>query len=126
MARILIVDDDADMRAMLQDTLRNAGYEVVSAADGKEALKLHRKEAADLVITDLFMPNKDGFETINDLRKESPRTLLIAICGRPPAMQLLPLAQRLGAADVLQKPFAADDLLKAVRRVLSAESPTPS
>lgn len=126
MARILIVDDDSDMRAVLQDTLKNAGYEVVSAADGKEALRQHRKQAADLVITDLFMPNKDGFETLSELRKESPQTPLIAMCGRPPAVQLLPLAQRLGAADVLQKPFAVDDLLKAVRRLLEPQSQAAS
>src|SRR2546430_2478635 len=100
------------MRTMLEGTLQNAGYEVVSAPDGKEALKRFRAQAADLVITDLFMPNKYGFEMISELRKEFPKTSLIAMCGRPPAVQLLPLAQRLGAAEVLQKPFAADDLLK--------------
>lgn len=106
---------------MLEETLREAGYEVVSAADGRGALKQYREQPADLVITDVFMPYKDGFETIIDLRKDFPDARVIALTGRPPTAHLLPVAKRLGAVEVLQKPFAVEDLLTLIRRVLGAE-----
>ena len=119
MPRILVVDDDPDMRAMLQQTLQNAGHEVFSAADGREALKQNRLTAADLALVDIFMPNKDGFETIAQFRKEFPKVGLIAMSGRPPEAHVLTVAQRLGAIEVLQKPFVADEVLTAVAKVLA-------
>jgi len=120
-ARILIVDDEPDMRALLEETLVGAGYEVVSAVDGRQALKEYRDKAADLVIMDVFMPNKDGFETIIDLRKDFPDALIIAVTGRPPMAHVLPVAKRLGAVEVLQKPFEPKDLLATVHRVLKRD-----
>lgn len=118
MPRILIVDDEPDMLAMMDDTLQMAGYEVVQAHEGRQALELYREKPTDLVITDVFMPAKDGFETIIELRKEFPDSLILAITGRPPGAHVLPVAKRLGAVEVLQKPFSPEDLLAVVNRVL--------
>ena len=118
MARILVIDDDPDMRALLEQTLQSAGHEVVSAADGREGMGQYRIKPADLVITDLYMPNQEGLETIVQLRKESPEVHIIAMCGKPTAMPMLSAAQHLGAVAVLQKPFVADELLAAVGKAL--------
>ena len=122
MARILIIDDDADMRVLLGQALQSAGHEVVLAADGKEGVEQHRAKPAELVITDLYMPNQAGLETIIQLRKESPTVRIIAMCGKSTAMPMLSAAQRLGAIQVLQKPFVGDEVLTAVERALRTES----
>lgn len=118
MARVLVIDDEADMRSFLEETLKAAGYEVALAADGEEGVKQYRASPADLVITDLFMPNQEGLETIRLLRKEFPGVRIIAMSGKPAAGTLLSIAQYLGAVTVLQKPFAADELLSAIQRAL--------
>src|SRR5690348_15055500 len=105
MARIIIVDDEPDMLAMMEDTLLMAGHEVAPAHEGRQAIQLYREKRADLVITDVFMPSKDGFEIIIELRKEFPDSLILAITGRPPNAHVLPVAKKLGAVEVLQKPF---------------------
>jgi CheY-like chemotaxis protein len=80
--RVLLVDDDPDVRCSLGDTLRNAGYEVVPVSNGDEAVRLWRElHGADLVILDLFMPEKDGLETIIELRHHSPGVPIIVMSG---------------------------------------------
>ena len=122
MARILIIDDDADLGALLGQALQTAGHEVVLAADGKEGVEQHRTRPAELVITDMYMPSQAGLETIIQLRKESPTVRIIAMCGKSTAMPMLSAAQRLGAIQVLQKPFVGDEVLTAVERALRTES----
>jgi len=90
MARILVIDDDADMRTLLEDTLRSAGHEIVLAADGREGVQQYRTQPADLVITDLYMPIQQGLETIVQLRKEYPAVRIIAMCGKSTAMPCCP------------------------------------
>lgn len=118
MARILVIDDDADMRALVEQTLQSAGHEVVLAADGREGVQQYRTQPADLVITDLYMPIQQGLETIIQLRKEYAAVRIIAMCGKSTAMPMLSAAQRLGAVAFLQKPFLPDQLLAAVAKVL--------
>ena len=90
MARIIIVDDEPDMLAMMEDTLLMAGHEVAPAHEGRQAIQLYREKRADLVITDVFMPSKDGFEIIIELRKEFPDSLILAITGpRPTRMKTI-------------------------------------
>ena len=72
MQSILIVDDEEDIRDALKMVLERAGYEVRVASDGNQAMELQRKEPAQLIITDLIMPEKDGVHTIKDLRREFP------------------------------------------------------
>ncbi len=116
MARILVVDDDPDIRDMLRRMLESAGYEVIDAPDGKEALTLTDNSQPDAIITDVLMPEKDGLETILELRRNAPDVKIIAISGgdRVPAENYLRTAQRLGAQHTLCKPFRCRELLDAV------------
>ncbi len=122
MARILVIDDDAELRALAGLNLKDAGYQVLLAADGNEGLKLFREQPADLVITDIYMPNREGLETIRDMRQRSPKVGIIAISGRATAGTMLGIARKLGADEVLQKPFAMQELLSAVDKVLAART----
>ena len=120
MARILVVDDDEQVRTMLVMTLEEAGYEADEAADGRAAIRRQRENPADLVITDLIMPEKEGLETIMDFRKEWPGAPIIAISGGGRTVQgdYLLHAKHLGAARVFRKPIERSELLGAVRDLL--------
>lgn len=121
MATILIIDDDAALREVLRKILAAHGYEVLLAPDGEEGLALQRKRPADLILTDIIMPGKEGLETIRELRKEHPRVKIIAMSGggtlRP--ADYLPAARQFGADRTLTKPFENDALLAVVREVLA-------
>ena len=123
MARILVIDDDPDTRAMLEQTLKCAGYEVILAADGREGVERHSTSPADLVITDIYMPKLDGLETIREFRRRFPEVSIIAMSGRTTAVTMLSIAQKLGAVAVLHKPFLTDELINAVARALGGKSP---
>ncbi len=122
MARILVIEDDADTRAMLEQTLKSAGNDVFLAADGDEGMQTYRTNPADLVITDLYMPHQDGLKTIMQLRKEFPKVAIIAMSGKVLAGAVLAIAQHLGATAILQKPFFAEQLLSAVDKALAEGS----
>jgi DNA-binding response OmpR family regulator len=123
MARILVIDDDADTRMMLEQILKAAGHEVILAADGREGVERYRTSPADLVITDLYMPIQDGSETIRELRSCFPEVAIIAMSGRPDSGTMLSIAQNLAAIGILPKPFVADELIAAVARALGGQSP---
>jgi CheY-like chemotaxis protein len=114
MARILVIDDEQEVRLVLQKVLTDAGHDVVSASDGADGLKQFRASPADLVITDLYMPNQEGIETMRQLRMEGPDVPIIVISGHPDAGAVLAVARWLGAAATLTKPFSSEDLLSAV------------
>ena len=118
MPRILVIDDDPEMRAMLEQTLQSVGHHVMLAADGRQGLAQIASAPADLVITDLYMPNKDGLETIIELRQRFPNVAIIAMSGRTVAATMLSIARQLGAFEVLQKPFVTGELLRAVDNAL--------
>jgi len=118
MARILVIDDRPDERAIVHDMLRSAGHDVLLAASGREGLKTYRDGPTDLVITDLFMPEIDGVETILALRREFPAAKVIAMSGNTSAEAMLSVARRLGSVATLQKPFTAQNLLAAVQNAL--------
>lgn len=122
MARILVIDDDADMRALLDEMLTAGGHEVAQAGDGREGVAKYRTDQADLVITDLCMPNQEGLETIIELRRDFPNVRIIAMSGKTFARAMLTIATRLGAVETLEKPFQPPELLGAVARVLKLES----
>jgi DNA-binding response OmpR family regulator len=122
MARILVIDDEPDTRAMLEQTLKSAGYEVILAADGREGVMRHRSNPADLVITDLYMPIQDGLETIRELRSRFPSVAIIAMTGRPDSGTMLSIAQNAADVGILRKPFLPDELIAAVERALGGES----
>ena len=115
---VLVIDDDAAMRMTLGRTLGQTGYDVITAANGNEGLEVCRTRAVDLVITDLFMPNKEGMETIIELRRNFPTTAIIAMSGTGVVAPMLSTAQILGATKTLAKPFEPEEVLMAVEEVL--------
>ena len=120
MASILIIDDDNQFRTLLRKMLERKGYEVIEASEGKEGIKLYRNNPADLIITDLIMPEKDGIETIQELKKDFPDIKIIAISGggRLGPRDYLNVAKMLGAQKTLTKPIELPDLLKAIEELL--------
>ena len=120
MARIVIMDDDVQVLDMLSQTLEQEGYEVVEAANGKEGVRLYREDPADLIITDLIMPEKEGIETIVELKRDFPDVKIIAISGGgqlDPEEYLL-MAKKLGAECTFAKPVKREELLKAVSELI--------
>jgi len=120
LALILIIEDEEEIRAMLKQVLEDSAYEVLDAPDGTRGVELYRERPADLVITDMVMPGKNGMETILDLRLENPDVKIIAISGGANIgpEPYLEVAEGLGAVRVFTKPFRIEDLLEAIRRVL--------
>lgn len=128
MARILIIDDDERVLAMLADAVRGAGHTVVTATNGGHGLDAFRAGPADLVITDIIMPDVEGIETIVELRALSANVPILAISGG--SLQgvgsYLPTAAALGATVTLEKPFRVAVLLNAVERLLAERANEPS
>lgn len=122
MARILVVDDDDQVRALLKITLQRAGYEVEEASNGKVAGNVYRQNPTDLVITDILMPEMEGIETILELRRDFPDVKVIAISGggRLGPDVYLDLASRCGVLRTFTKPIDREDLLTGVREALAA------
>ena len=124
MERILIIDDEPQIRSMLRLMLERDGYEVVEAPDGIEGIRVYRQNPADLIITDLIMPNKDGIGMIIDLKKEFPDVKIIAMSGgglnKPEGY--LKGAKKLGAARTLTKPIDREEMLRAVKNTLKSSS----
>ena len=119
-ARILVMDDDALLRSALRVALEAAGYEVLEAGDGDAGLRLQREQGADLVLVDIFMPQRDGLEVIRALRAEAPQTKIVAMSGggQTGQIEVLRAAAAFGAARILLKPFEPRDLLTAIRELL--------
>jgi DNA-binding response OmpR family regulator len=120
MARILIIDDNAQLREMLNLMLTQAGYEVVEAGSGAMGIKLYKEKPADVVIIDILMPEKGGLETIVEFKRDFPAAKLIGISGgfQKKTDQDSALADLLGVERTLAKPFAPEELLKNIREVL--------
>jgi CheY-like chemotaxis protein len=110
---VLIVDDNADLRSFVKIVLERAGFETQVAADGERALDLQRAHPADVLITDIFMPERDGIELIHQFKSAFPQVKIIAMSGggRVSQMDYLPFAADIGADLVLRKPFGAAALL---------------
>ena len=123
MARILIIEDEEQIRIIFREILERSGYEVEVAADGEEGIKLQQEKEADLIITDIVMPEKEGLETIQELRRKFPRVEIIAISGggQIGADEYLDLAKRFGAACCLNKPILPNELVETVSTVLHGE-----
>lgn len=119
--RVLVVDDNADMRLSMRLVLEQANYRVELAANGREALEVQRLRPAQVLITDLFMPDADGFETIERFRVEFAEVRIIAISGgaSTPGIRTdhLPVASEIGAHATLRKPFPVETLLELLRSV---------
>ncbi len=118
--KILVIDDDSQIRLMLRLMLVWAGYEVVEAENGREGLLRQQEHQADLVITDLIMPEQEGLETIAILRARYPDLKIIAISGggRIAPDRYLPTALELGANRAFSKPFDIHLLAAAIKELL--------
>jgi CheY-like chemotaxis protein len=128
--RILVIDDDPLVRLTIQDSLESQGYEVVPAIHGEDGLHKFQAEPFDLVIVDILMPEKEGLETVRELRQLSAHTAIVAITGAlsaqsaarlsDPSLDYLRMARSLGATQTLRKPFTAHQLLALVKQSLAA------
>jgi CheY-like chemotaxis protein len=119
--RVLVVDDNPDMRSFVKLVLERAGFEAQVAADGQRALDLQRERPADVLITDIFMPESDGIELIARFKSGFPEVKIIAMSGggHVSKKDYLPVAKAIGADGVLQKPFAAGTLLRMLQDLVA-------
>lgn len=119
---VLVVDDNDEVRAVVVRHLLRAGYRVIQASSSRAAIEILEGQVPDLVITDIFMPDGDGFEIINEIRQcgRSVPILVISGGGAAVAGDYLGVASRLGATTVLSKPFRGQQLLDAVVLALKA------
>ena len=127
-SRILIIEDDAEVRELLRTLLSRAGYAISVASDGIEGIHAYRTDPADLIITDLVMPGKEGLETIVDLRREFPDLKIIAISGGGLDGQnnYLNAARLCGATMTFRKPFKNQEIIDAVNGLLTKKNRSES
>lgn len=117
MVKILVVDDEKPIRCLLADMLGKDGHSVQVAENGKQAVELFHQSPADLVITDLVMPEKNGIDVIMELKGKYPNVQIVAISGGggiTGSFDYLPIAKLVGAVTVLNKPFTLSDVRAAV------------
>jgi CheY-like chemotaxis protein len=120
MARVLVVDDQYLIRESMRAALEQAGHDVEDASDGEAALQVMSRKPVDLVVTDIVMPNLDGFGLIRRIRRRYPRVKLVVVSGivRMGEVSMLDAARKLGANETVAKPFTPRDLNDAVFRCL--------
>ena len=121
--RILLIDDDDLARKTVALMLEQLGYEVLQANNGENGLALFREALPPLVITDLIMPNKEGIETLIEIKADRPEIRVLAISGggRLHSRNLLTMAQHLGADHTLSKPFGIGELPGAIGKAMAAQ-----
>jgi DNA-binding NtrC family response regulator len=127
MARFLILDDDEDLGTIVEMILQMEGHDTAVLKRADEAVALQRSRPADVLITDIFMPDQDGLETIQQFRREFPQVKIIAMSGGGDMLRnvsYLFSARELGAVQVLRKPFEKEALLDVVRQVLDGPAGT--
>jgi CheY-like chemotaxis protein len=126
MKRVLLIEDDEAVRALLSEVLKEGGFEVVAAANGKEGIAIFEEQAIDLIVTDLFMPTLDGAETIIAIRRLRPDFKIIAISGGRRIIgpeHLQSVVRHMGVNHFLAKPFTGDQLLRMVTDLLNSPEP---
>lgn len=115
---IILCEDNADQRTALRLALEQAKYSVREASNGRDALALQRQRASPILITDIFMPEADGFELIEAIKKEFPPTKVIAISGgKRRLVDYLESARLVGVDATFEKPFKVESLLAALKRL---------
>lgn len=128
MPRILVIDDEPLIRSTVVTMLTREGFSVEEASDGVAGIAMFHKNPPDVVITDIFMPNKDGIEVVKELKRSCPRTKIIAATGggHTRMMEVASAAKLLGADHILHKPFERESLLAAVNAALGTPPPPRS
>jgi YesN/AraC family two-component response regulator len=124
MQKILIIEDDHHILLMMKKMLDNKGFEITLASNGKEGLEIFNKNTFDLVITDIIMPEKEGLETIREMKRACSDLKIIAMSGggKISADNYLETAKIFGASKLLEKPFTRQQLVTAVQEIMG-ESP---
>lgn len=124
MPRILLIDDDTSFRGVLKVSMEQMGHTVVEAGDERTGLERFKDDVFDVVVTDLIMPDKEGIETIMDLRKLSPGVKIIAMSGggRVTSVDYLQIARQVGAKRILAKPFLYEDIKAAIDELTAPAS----
>lgn len=119
---VLVIDDEGLVRDTLRRALESAGIEVAVAADGREGLETYLANPTDVVVTDILMPEKEGIETIIELKRENPEVKIVAISGgdRAGNTDFLEMAGLFGADRILRKPFRPKELLAAIDALFAA------
>ena len=117
MVKVLVVDDEELVRLTLRQMLESEGHDVLEARNGREAVAIQNKTPADIVLTDIIMPEQEGIETIIQLRRQAPNLRIIAISGggRMKNLDFLRVAANVGADATLTKPFTTDELVEVIR-----------
>jgi CheY-like chemotaxis protein len=119
MAQLLVIDDEASIRQMARRILVASGHSVIEAENGTVGLAQLAQHRVDLVLTDIVMPGTEGIETIQQIRRLLPDMKIIAMSGSNAQNLYLKVAGKLGADEILNKPFRAAELRDAVSRILS-------
>jgi CheY-like chemotaxis protein len=116
MAIAVVIDDDAQVRYLVAMMLKRAGYEVAQAKDGEEGIELCASLDPEVIVTDIFMPRRDGIDVLREVKARARHPRVVAISGGSPRLQLdfLNVAEKMGADAVVQKPFTPSQLLQAV------------
>lgn len=123
MAKILIVDDEPQLRDMLRHMLQQDSHEVIEAENGLQGCKIYREQKPDIIITDLVMPEQNGIDMLLELKKEFSDLRVLAISGGggiTGSFDYLPIAKLIGAEQILKKPFGLQELREAVSLTIGA------
>ena len=117
---ILIIEDEENIRGLLRKILEKEGYDVIEAPNGEVGTRLYRQHLPDLIITDLIMPEKEGIETIRELRLDYPDAKIIAMSGggNLDPEQYLQIAEGLGVLKTFSKPFMREEIIEAVNELI--------
>jgi len=128
MPRILVTDDEPLIRSTVVTMLTREGFSVEEASDGAAGIAMVHKNPPDVVITDIFMPNRDGIEVVMELKRSCPRTKIIVMTGggQRHMMEIASTAKSLGGDHILHKPFERESLLEAVNAALGTPRPPRS
>jgi CheY-like chemotaxis protein len=123
--KVLVIDDDPAVRKVLVSAFERVGCQTRSAPDGRAGMKLFKSEPADLVVTDILMPNQEGIETILALKNsgQDPKVIAISGGGSRGGQDFLRWARNLGADATLPKPFRSSQLIHIARALLAADAP---
>jgi CheY-like chemotaxis protein len=123
MANILVVEDDVQVSNLFHGFLTRAGHSVVTVPNGNDAIRAFAQQSFDLIITDIFMPEKDGLEVIRELKLQHPEIKIVAISGggKTRAPIYLETAKKLGADETLDKPFELKHLIATVNKLLAPQ-----
>lgn len=121
--KILFVEDEKDLTLIVADTLREQGYDIITAADGIEGLEKFKAEAADIVVADVMMPKLDGFTMAKEIRKLSPTVPLLFLTAKS-TIDDVEEGFEIGANDYLKKPFELRELIVRIKALLRRHTPT--